>query len=193
MKSLELLYLVEDVIQGKEVTEPQYHKAAGIVESILVNNNVKHLYKEEVLNQLLLKIYDKKDTYDISLSVYQRWNYLLKYLIKAMQEVVQVWNNIVDVPLYIIEKGIQYTDEIYEPAPERFFSEDFHESTEEALLLEWLKQITNPKENYILQRVYIDWVKKKDVAKELKDTPRKISFALNKIKKKAQSALDNQY
>ena len=193
MKSLELLITIEEVLKWNEITEEQYTKSAWIVESILINNNIKHLYKEEILNHLLMKLYEKKNSYDYTLNIYQRWNYIVKYLTKSMQEVVQIGNNIVDIPLYVIEKGIWYTEDIYESNPENKFYENFHEDIEQELLIEWLKNITTPKENYVLQRWYLDWVKKKDIAKELKVKPRKISSILNKIKKKASAAYLNQY
>ncbi len=193
MKSLELLHIVENTLKWNDMTTEEYNKGASIVEAILVNNNIKHLFREEVFNQLLLKLFERKETYNFELEIYQRWNYIVKYLIKSMQEVVQIWNNIVDIPLYIIEKWVQYTDDIYEDNPEWYFCEDFHEEVEKDLLIDWLKAITNPKENYILQRGYIDGVKKKDIAKELKVKPKKISSMLNKIKKKASTLGFNQY
>jgi len=191
MKSIALLETIEKVLKHEEITEEEYKKSAWIVESILVNNNIKHLYKEEVLNQLLMKLIDSN--YDFSLCTYQKRNYIVKYLIKAMQEVVQIWNNIVDIPLYVIEKGIVYTDETYEEHPENYFAEDFHENIEQDLLMEHLYSIVTPKEKYVLQRWYIDWVFKKDIAKELKLTPINISMIMNKIKKKALSIWRNQY
>lgn len=193
MKSLELLIIIESVLKWNDVSQSEYDKATSIVESILINNNIKHLNKDEIFNHLLLKLFEKRNTYNFDLDIYQRWNYIIKYLTKSVQEVVQTCNNTIDIPLYIIEKWIEYIDNIYESHPENFFSEDFHEEIDKDLLLEWLKEITTPKENYILQRWYIDWVKKKDIAQELKVKPRKISSMINRIKKKASEMFWNQY
>lgn len=193
MKSLDLLVTIESVLKWNWITDEEYNKSAWIVESILVNNNIKHLHKEDVFNQLLLKLFEKRKEYNFKLNIYQKRNYIAKYLIKAMQEVVQISHNIVDIPLYIIEKGVWYTEEVYESNPEKHFCEDFHEEIEKDLLINWLKSITTPKENYVLQRWYLDWVKKKDVAKELKISQKKISSIINKIKKKASDIYLNQY
>lgn len=193
MKSLKLVEIIESVLRWEQITTEEYDKGASIVESILVNNNIKLLDTNEVFNQLLLKLFERKNSYQFDITVYQRWNYIIKYLIKSMQEVVQISKNIVDIPLYIIEKGSQYVDEIYELNPEIYFCEDFHEQVEKNLLINYLKETTTPKENYVLQRSYIDWVKKKDVAKELKVKPKKISSMLNRIRNKATSIWLNQY
>lgn len=193
MKSLELVEIIESVLKWEDISQKIYDKWKSIIESILVNHNIKLLDSWEVFNQLLIKLFDKKDWYNFDMNIYQKRNYIIKYLTKAMQEIVQISHNIVDIPLYIIEKWTQYVDEVYEPYPEKHFSEDFHEVIEKELLTEWLKDIINPKEKYILQRIFIDWVKKKDVAKELKIKPKQISYMLNKIKNKAATAFANKY
>lgn len=193
MKSLELLHITERILRWIDVSQNDYDKCWKIVESILVNHNIKHMNSTEIYNQLLIKLFERKDEYDFWLVVYQRRNYIMKYLIKSMQEVVQTSHNIIDIPLYVIEKGAQYLDDVYEHNPYHYFSEDFHEEVEKDLLVNWLKEIVCPKESYLLQRIYLDWVKKKDVAKELKIKPKQISYMLNKIKNKATTVFLNEY
>lgn len=192
MKSLELLEIVEDLLRGNDVSQKRYDKACWIVESILVNHWIKHLIKEDVFNQLLMKLFERKDSYNFELNKYQKRNYITRYLHKAMQEIIQTEYNIIDVSMRMVETG-EYTSEVYEPYPNRFFAEDFHEDVEKDLLLEWLKIITTPKECFALQRIFIDWVKKKEVAKELKVSAKQISSILNKIKEKAATAFQDKY
>jgi hypothetical protein len=82
-----------------------------------------------------MKLFERKDSYNFELNKYQKRNYITRYLHKAMQEIIQTEYNIIDVSMRMVETG-EYTSEVYEPYPNRFFAEDFHEDVEKDLLLE---------------------------------------------------------
>ena len=184
MKSLLLLDVVEKILKWNEISDEEYTYSSGVIESILYNNWIKSLNWEDVFNQFLMNILERKDSYKWSLSSYEKRNYILKYIQKAYQEIIQTSFNIVDIPLYIIQKGWDYMWKVYENEPESYPADDFEDTLLHSIRLDAIKDNVTPKENYVIQRCYLDGTPKNIVAKELKIRPKDISNILKKIRGK---------
>lgn len=192
MRTLDLLNTVEKLIQSVDVPQEEYDSAVSIVNWILYNQGIKHLDWTEIFNTLILKLFEKRLSYQFNLTVYQRWNYINKYLIKAMQEIVRWAYNIIDIPLNIIEWG-NYARDYYELNPYKCYIEDHEELVEDQYLLKYLYSRMTPKEKFIIQRRFIDWVENKAVARELKISPIKSCRMVKRIKNNVLSSIWNRY
>lgn len=192
MRTLDLLITTEKILQSIDVPQEEYDAAVSIVNWILYNQGIKHLDWAEIFNTLLLKLFEKRFLYRYDLTVYQRWNYINKYLIKAMQEIVRWAYNIIDIPLNIIEWG-NYARDYYELNPYRCYIEDHEEHIEDQYLLKYLYSRMTPKEKFIIQRRFIDWVENKAVARELKISPIKSCRMVKRIKNNVLSSIWNRY
>lgn len=190
---------IEKLLFNKDATDDDYNYVVNYIEWTLYFLWYKWLVnKYEVTNEMLIKLWEKKDTYDTSVDIRKRKKYIQMYLIYALQEVILTTWHTVNIPMHMLKwnntgvfskNSMELLQQLYVKEPEdvedkyNFKQELFNQADAEFVQGLILSNLTD-REKDILTKHYILDISQPDIAREYWITQQRVFSILKWAKSK---------
>lgn len=194
------ILLVENVIQWKEITLPEYKFIA-----LYVNNIIKQKWYggmvdcNDITDEMLLRLKCKADTYRFTDNIWWRKRYIYYYILYCIDDIIALTQYWLDIPQRILKDNnidnntlCVSLNSIEEQPDKENYSEIIDTIMENDFLLGILISDVTEKEKDILLKHYFKWLTQQEIATEYWVSQQRIWTIISDIKARFKYNCNNR-